>query len=117
MVAVAVVGCGGSTTFMARTGCKGLPTAHQSASFNGAVGQKLLSRQATIAYVCAHLGQPEKITHGVDGVVTWSYGTGNRAAEVSFKQDRVAGGAWFEHGAHNGAYNITESLEVVSNGR
>jgi hypothetical protein len=116
-LAVAVASCGGSAPPNAKSGCKGVPAAHRSASLNGAAGQSLLSLGATITYVCAHFGPPQKITPRAGGLVDWTYGRGDRAGMLSFKHDRVVEGAWFERGAHDNAYNITESLEAVSNAR
>jgi hypothetical protein len=116
LVAAAVAGCGGSAKPTATTGCKGVSTARRSVSFNSAAGQELLSRQATIAYVCAHFGPPERIVRA-GRLVTWSYGGGGRAAALSFKNDRVVEGTRFDRGGPNATYEIQSSETVVSSGR
>jgi hypothetical protein len=116
LVALTLAGCGGSAKPMAKTGCKGLSTARRSVSFNGTAGAYLLSRPTTIAYVCAHFGSPDRIMRA-GGLVTWSYGGGSRAAILSFKNDRVVQGAWFDRGAPNARYEIQSSERIVSNGR
>ena len=113
VASMVIAGCGGSAKPTATAGCKGPSPARQSASFNSDAGDALLTRQATIASVCAHFGRPTAITHASDGSVTWSYGEGHRAALVSFKHDHVVGAAWFDQGAPNATYSISQS-ETVS---
>jgi hypothetical protein len=114
VASMVMAGCGGSAKPTATTGCKGLSTARESASFNSHAGDALLTRQATIASVCAHFGQPTKITHAGDGSVTWNYGEGHRAALVSFKHDHVVGAAWFDQGSPNATYSISQSETITS---
>ena len=114
VASMVMAGCGGSAKPTATTGCKGLSTARQSASFNSNADDALLTRQATMASVCAHFGRPTKITRASDGSVTWNYGGGDRAALVSFKHDHVVGAAWFERGSRNATYSISQSTEWVS---
>ena len=109
-----IAGCGGSAKPTATTGCKGLSTARQSASFNSSAGDQLLVRHTTISTVCAHFGQPTTITRGSDGSVTWNYGGGGRAAMVSFKGDRVVDAVWFDQGAPNATYSISQSETVTT---
>ena len=108
VLATALAGCGASVRSSATTGCKGLSTARRSVSFNNAFGRDLLSRRATIAYVCAHLGPPDRITRA-GALVTWNYGDGGDAAILSFKHDRLIEGAWFDRSAPNLTYEIQES--------
>jgi hypothetical protein len=104
-VVVAVAGCGGSTKPTPRTGCKGLRTARHSQSFLvlfGATGR------LTQVYVCAHLGAPQKITHGRDGLVSWVYGS----SVIAFRGSRVVEGTGFERGSADSTYSISESVHV-----
>ena len=109
-----IAGCGGSAKPTATTGCKGLSTARRSASFNSSAGDELLTRHSTISTVCAHFGQPTTITRASDGSVTWNYGGGGRAAMVSFKGGRVVDAVWFEQGAPDATYSISQSETVTT---
>jgi len=94
-----------------------VPAGQRVASLNSAAGQSCSLGERGSLTCAPTSGRRRRSRAEPAGVVTWSYGPGDRAGTLWFRHDRVVQGAWFERGAPNATYSITETLEAVSKGR